>query len=154
MKTLCLVDENLHIVTNEKNALAVANVLENKVIEITFLKPIAFNVARIEALRIIRKWKQQSYDVKNFQASLPECESCKKTNSKASASKTPVFKDCHVVNSYGTSQNHKELTKLNHEGQPEATNLTETVKYVYVSLLLSLLEFTRQNPQFNIKDYE
>lgn len=151
MKKLCLVDENLHIVTSEKNAVATVNLLEKQVVEITFLKPIAFNVARIEALRIIRTWKQKNYNVGNFHASLPECETCQKANI---ANGSPVFTDCHVVNSIGSSLNSKELTKLNQDGKPETTNLDETVKYVYVSLLISLLEFTRQNPKYKPEDFK
>ena len=152
-KTLCLVDENHHIVKTPSKAKAVAFVLENKVVEITFLKPIAFNVARIEALRLVRSWKEKNFSTSNYSASLPECETCQKANQSTSVFETPVFTDCHVVNSCGSSRNPRELTKLDHKGYPVATDLGEKVKYVYVSLLVSVLEFIRQNPQFKIEDY-
>ncbi len=150
MKTLCFVDENLKIATTSSRAEAFAYVLNNNVIEVIFITPLAHYVTRTEAILIISKWKQKNFP--HYHAALPEFETCHFVNENVSSSKRPVFADCHVLNS-NQKVNNKQLTKLDSSGSPVETTLNDMVMNVYGSLLIDILEFKRLNPKFNPEDY-
>ena len=150
MKKLCLVDEKLKIVTTEKRKEAFAYVLNEKVIEIVFITPLAHYVTRTEANLIIGKWKQKNFP--HYQAALPEFETCQLANETVSSSKRPIFADCHILNS-NQKVNIKQLIKLDSAGLPQETNLNDLVMNVYGSLLIDVKEFLRLNPNFKLEDY-
>lgn len=150
MKKLCFVDENLKIATTSQKAEAFANVLDNNVVEVVFITPLAHYVTRTEANLIIGKWKQKNFP--QYLAALPEFETCQFVNENVSSNKRPVFADCHVLNSNKKVDN-KQLTKLDSAGSPVETALNDTVMNVYGALLIDILEFKRLNPKFKPEDY-
>ncbi|MBR5599215.1 MAG: hypothetical protein IKW39_04165 [Alphaproteobacteria bacterium] len=146
MNNLCLVDENLKIVTTEKKAKAFANILNTDVVEIIFMTPLAHYLTRTEANIITTKWKERNYP--QYQASLPEFKTCHFVNKNIPSNKSPMFADCHVQNS-----NNNHLTKLDSAGYPQKTAPNDLVMNVYGALLINISEFKYLNPEFNPEDY-
>lgn len=157
-KRPCFINNKLNVVFSEDQAVGIAHFMQNKHVEILFLRPIAVHdneISMSKAKKIISEWNKNNFP-KLF-AYLPSFATCCLANiflGSENQNVDALISDCYASCSKGRAF---ENIILNRNGFPMEKSDCLKAKKVFVSIVTDIENFKKLNPSFSpipfISDY-